>query len=603
MKQFFKYFLASGLAYLIFGIIFLFISIAIVSSMFNKGPKPIIVKNNSVLHLEFDGLVGELSHSQPQFNGEGFDVVETTGFKDIIDAVDYAKTDDKIKGIYLDISMLSAGLATAEEIRNSLKRFKESGKFVVAYSELYTKGGYYMASLADEIYLYPTGLMEWTGIGTSRMFFKNTLEKLDVEMQIIRGSNNKFKSAVEPYFLEKMSESNRLQTERFINSFWDHILTEVSVAREISKDELNLIADSLKIRTAQDAVDLKLITALKYKDEVVDIVRTKLELKDKDQLNVMPIKKYVKYAARKRVVYEKGPQNVAVVYANGQIMSGEGSFENIGSITTAKHIKEARENDSIKAVVLRVNSPGGSALASDVIWREVMLTKKVKPVVVSMGNLAASGGYYISCGADRIFAQPNTITGSIGVFATIPNIKGMLNNKLGVTIDYAQTNKHANLMSITKPLTEEQKKIIQEGVDNIYDDFITKVSKGRGISKEMVDSIGQGRVWTGIDAKEINLVDEIGGLNDAIDYAAKLAELENVSIMTLPKPKENPFEEILAALDNDKEEEEPELQLKGGRLSNELIQKLFNYMERLEHLSTHPEDQMQARMPYEISFY
>lgn len=604
MKQFLKYFLASGLAYIVFGLIFLLISIGIVSSFFNKGPKPIMVKDQSVLHIEFDRPIGELTYSKPQFTGDGIDEVGKIGVKSVTDAIDYAATDDKIKGIYLDISSLNSGMATAEEVRNSLKRFKESKKFIVAYSEMYTKGGYYMASLADEIYLYPTGIVEWNGLGSERMFFKNMLEKLDVDVQIIRGSNNKFKSAVEPFMLEKMSEANRLQTERFLNSFWNHIVTEVGAQRDLSAEDLNLIADQIKIHNAQSAVDEKLVTALKYEDEVADILKEKLELKDDEKINVMPLSKYVKYVDRKNTVKEKATKNIAVVYATGEIRSGKGSLEMIGSETTAKHIREARKNDSIKAVVLRVNSPGGSALASDVIWREVMLTKKVKPVVVSMGDVAASGGYYISCGADRIFAQPNTITGSIGVFGMIPNMEGFFNNKLGITFDYVQTNKHANIMTVSKPLTEEEYTIIQKGVDEIYNDFITKVAAGRGISKEMVDSIGQGRVWTGTDAKEIKLVDEIGGLNDAIAYAAKLAALDEVAIMTLPKPKTSPLEEFLTALDEEKEgENEDEISIKSPNMNSQMVKQLFNYMERLEYLYTHPSEQIQARLPYEISFY
>lgn len=596
MKQFFKYFFASVLAGL-----FLFFLIFVIIVMVSPEKKPLMVKADSVLHIDMQEAIGELTYSKPNLTASGIEDAGKLGVRDITQAIHYATTDKKIKGIYLDVSSINAGMATAEEVRNSLKKFKASGKFIIAYSELYTKGGYYMASLADEIYMYPTGMLEWNGLGSEKMFFKKALEKLDVDVQIIRGSNNKFKSAVEPFFLEKMSESNRLQTEKFVNSFWDHIVNEVSVARNITSEQLNLIADDMLIYNAQSTVDQKFVDALKFEDQVVNILKEKVGVAKGKDLASIKLRKYVKYATRKQKIKKLNKENIAIVYATGEIRSGKGDIESIGSETTAKLVREARLNDSIKAVVLRVNSPGGSALASDVIWREIQLTKAKKPVVVSMGDVAASGGYYIACAADRIFAQPNTITGSIGVFGMVPNMERMLEDKVGITIDRVQTNKHANIMSVTKALSDEEYKLIQQGVDEIYDDFITKVSLGRGMTKEQVDSIGQGRVWTGTDALEINLVDEIGGLDKAIAHAAKLANIEKPFIMQLPKQKENPLEEFLEALSQGEEDQdEGIMSVKYTNGKTSIIDNLMKYVDELNHISNTKADQIQARLPYDI---
>lgn len=570
--------------------------------MFNSGPKPIRVDDSSILHIELSEAIGEKSFFKPEFTSDGIGNAGKVGVRDITESIKYAAADDKIKGIYLDVSSVQAGMATIEEVRNALKTFKKSGKFIVSYSEVYTKSGYYLASLADEVYMYPTGLLEWNGLGSERMFFKNMLDKLDVDVQIVRGSNNKFKSAVEPFMYDKMSEANRKQTEKYMFSFWDHIVSEVSQAKNIPVAQLNNVADSLLLSNATKTVEHSFVTALKYEDEVIDNLKAKTNRKEDEELNLITLEKYMKFVDRKMKVKNINKQNIAVVFATGEISSGKGDLESIGSETTVKLIREAKEDTAIKAVVLRVNSPGGSALASDVIWREIMLTKKVKPVVVSMGDLAASGGYYISCAADRIFAQPNTITGSIGVFGMIPNAERFLNNKVGITVDRVKTNSHSNLMSITKPLTDEEYKIIQKEVDNIYNDFITKVSEGRGISKEMVDSIGQGRVWTGLDALEIKLVDEIGGIDDAVAYAAKLAKVETPIVQEFPKDKEDKFAEFLEALsEEEKQEETKSAYFKSNYANATLVEEVFSYVNQISKISTHPADRIQARMPYVIS--
>ena len=594
MKQFFKYFLASGLAYLVFGVIFLSIMIGIGSSMF-KGKPPVTVKNNSILHLKLDKPISETSYFE--LDQSTFQPSEKMGINDIVRSIDYAKTDDKIKGIYFEPTSFSAGLANLEELHDALEDFKESGKFLVSYSEGYSQASYYLASVSDEIYIYPTGSLAWSGLSSERMFFSQMLDKLEIDMQIIRGSNNKFKSAVEPFILDKMSPANREQTEKYMFSFWDHMVSEISKSRNIGVEQLNTLADEMSITNAQKAVDFKFATGIKYQDEVEDILKEKMEIEDDKKLKTISLNKYMSVAKRKMKVKNLKNHNIAIVYANDEIISGKGSPEMIGSETTVKHLRKARLADSVKAVVLRVNSPGGSALASDVIWREIELIKKSgKKVVVSMGNLAASGGYYISCNADKIFAQENTITGSIGVFGMIPNAQGFFNNKMGITFDRAKTNEHADLMSISKPLSDEEYKVIQKEVDRIYDDFITKVAEGRSISKEMVDSIGQGRVWSGKDAIEIGLVDEIGGIEDAVNYAAELANIEKPIILDIPKRKKDQFEDILKALSEEQDKVSTSIN-SPGTFSSELL----NQLQILKSLNIQSKDRIQARMPYVIT--
>ena len=372
MKQFFKYFLASGLAYLVFGVIFLFIMIGIGSSMF-KGKPPVTVKNNSILHLKLDKPISETSYFE--LDQSTFQPSEKMGINDIVRSIDYAKTDDKIKGIYFEPTSFSAGLANLEELHDALEDFKESGKFLVSYSEGYSQASYYLASVSDEIYIYPTGSLAWSGLSSERMFFSQMLDKLEIDMQIIRGSNNKFKSAVEPFILDKMSPANREQTEKYMFSFWDHMVSEISKSRNIGVEQLNTLADEMSITNAQKAVDFKFATGIKYQDEVEDILKEKMEIEDDKKLKTISLNKYMSVAKRKMKVKNLKNHNIAIVYANGEIISGKGSPEMIGSETTVKHLRKARLADSVKAVVLRVNSPGGSALASDVIWREIELIK------------------------------------------------------------------------------------------------------------------------------------------------------------------------------------------------------------------------------------
>jgi protease-4 len=460
------------------------------------------------------------------------------GLDDIISSLKKAKTDINIKGIYLEISDPKAGFATLEEVRNALLDFKTSGKFIYSYSECYSQKAYYLASTASKLYLNPQGALEIKGLSSQIMFFKKMLEKLDMEVQIFR--HGKFKSAIEPFMLDKMSDANRSQVEIYLGSLWGHMIEGIGKSRNITVDEINNMANNLSIRNPEDALKYKLVDELTYEDEVLSAIRKNIQIHETDKINFASLEDYSDFATDTKVSKDK----IAVIYAVGEIESGDGSDEKIGSVRIAKAIRDARLDKNIKAIVLRVNSPGGSALASDVIWRETVLAQKTKPFIVSMGDVAASGGYYISCAADRIFAQPNTITGSIGVFGMIPNAQKALSEKLGITIDTVNTNKHSDVGTILRGATPVEYQYIQQSVEHIYDIFISKVALGRKTSKNSIDSIGQGRVWSGADAIKINLVDELGGINDAIAYAAKQAKLTNYKLVNLPKQRD-PIQELL----------------------------------------------------------
>jgi protease-4 len=594
MKPFWRTFWASSLSSLAIGttLIIIFFSIVIgITSSFDK--KPFKVNENGILHIKLDDAISEVSFADFDPNSPEL-IKKQLGIKELKNGLQEASDDDNIKGILLNIDNISAGLASVEEIRNSLLDFKEnSGKFIYSYSETYSQGAYYLSSVADEVYLYPTGMLDFRGLGTELMFFKGTLDKLGIEMQIIRGSNNKFKSAVEPFIYKQMSDANREQMMLLLNSVWSNMLTNIKTSRNITLEEMNEIADSVYVRDAKSAVDYQLVDKLIYEDELFTILKNETQTAEDEELNLVPFNKYCSSKSRlKKLKFselsEKG--NIAVVYAVGDIVSGEGKRTQIGSDKIASAVREARLDEDIKAIVLRVNSPGGSALASDVIWREVILAKETKPVIVSMGDLAASGGYYISCAADRIFSQPNTITGSIGVFGMIPNIGPMMEDKLGVTFDRAETNSHS-VMSLSKALSEKEKAIIQKGVDDIYNDFISKVAKGRdGLKVEDVDKIGQGRVWSGTDALRIGLVDEMGGIEDAISYAAKKAGIEKSEIKTktLPEYKSDNLLEIIEMF-NDQE----------TSIKSNLNPIYTNISKQIEFLNDYKTaDRIQARFPY-----
>lgn len=544
MKSFLKYTLATIVGVIISSIILFFIFFGIVGAIVSSSEKQVVVKPNSILHIKLDRAIPERSSDNPfeNFDFESLRPMVVLGLNDIVKNIRDAKDDDNIKGIYLDLGTMAMGFGTLEEIRNAVLDFKKSGKFVISYAEYYSQGNYYLASVADSIFINPAGGISFIGLSSEVMFYKGALEKLDIEPQVIR--HGKFKSAVEPFVNEKMSDENRQQLSTLVNALWGHVIQEISVQRNISVPELNKLADNASVTNAKGALANKFVDGIRYKDEILERLAKLSSAKSTKSLEFITLANYNKAPKEKKDFSKK---KIALVYAEGDIVDGEGGSTAIGSGDFSKAIREARSDSSIKAIVLRINSPGGSALASDVIWREVYLATKAKPVIVSMGNMAASGGYYIAAPADTIVAEPTTITGSIGVFGILFNAKGFLNNKLGITTDEVQTNKHGNIESLYKPLTPEEKAIIQSEVENIYETFITHVSEGRSLDKAFVDSIGQGRVWSAVDAKRLGLVDVIGSLQNAVDIAAKKAKLSEYRIVELPK-REDALTSLLSGL-------------------------------------------------------
>jgi protease-4 len=594
MKQFFGAFFGSILGLLITGIIMsviigAFIAAGLKGAFDGGGQKTFTVKDNSVLHLKIEGAISERGVDNPfeDLDLGPFVPPAVLGLRSIIKSIEHAKTDNKIKGIYLDLVHIEAGIATVEELRNALLDFKKSGKFIYSYSEMYSQKSYYLASTATKLYLNPQGAMDLKGLSAQLLFMKNMFEKLGIEMQIFR--HGKFKSAIEPFMLDKMSEANRLQTETYINSIWNSMLEGISKERGVSVDKLNELANNLTIDSPEAALNAKLIDGMLYEDEVMALLKKDLKLKEKDKISFAETSKYqktIKESAKLKKLITKQPK-IALIYAVGPIRSGDGDEENIGSVRIAKAIREARLDSNVKAIVLRVNSPGGSALASDVIWREMTLAKKAKPTIVSMGDVAASGGYYISCAADRIFAQPNTITGSIGVFGVLPNMQKAFAEKLGINIDTVNSNKHSDVGTPFRPVSKDEFTFIQGCVEKVYETFISRVAEGRNTTTAMVDSIGQGRVWSGVDALKINLVDELGGTKEALAYAAKMAKVTDYKIEELPKRKD-PLSIFLGSKEDDME----------SRLIKKNLgaqYQFLNYVKTIINLKG-----VQARLPYEI---
>ena len=587
MKSFFKTFLASFLgSALLLVVVFLVLITSIVSSIISSSDTAVSVKPQSILYMTLDYEIPERTNSNDLglvFNGSTFKVSDNAGMNDIINNIKAASTDPNIAGIFLELSQIGTSTANIEEIRNQLIEFKKSGKFIISYAETYAQNAYYLASVADDIYMFPDGVLDIHGMSSQRVFYKHLFDKLDIEMQIIRPANNKFKSAVEPYFLDKMSDANREQNTKLLSSIWETMCNDISESRGIEVELINKMADDLTLMfEPETALENKFIDGLLYRDELMDKLQ---QHTGSSKLNLIKNTPY----AKSRPELNKGENKIGIVYASGQIIDGEGDDSTIGGESLSKAIRAARKDKDVKAIVMRVNSPGGSALASEVIRREVELAAKEKPFIVSMGSYAASGGYWISSSSDYIFADPTTLTGSIGVFGTFPNLKGFMNDKLGLTFDEVKTNENSDFGTLTKPMTSYQLNMMQKHVTNTYDDFITLVSNTRNLRKTFVDSIAQGRVWSGIDAIEIGLVDELGGIEDAIAYAATKAGLESYSIKEFPK-QEDIFESLLKT---DKQEYYAKTILK-----NKLGDKV-KYFEALERLNE--TEGVQALMP--LYFY
>lgn len=540
MKDFFKFMFASMLGTFILMVIAFLISFGILAILVaSASTDETVISKNTILHLRFDKPITDRApkmNFMMNFSGPE----KMTGLDVVLENLKKAKRDENIAGIYLDLTTINTDISSLDEIREALLDFKASGKFIWAYSEYYTQTSYYLATCADKILLNPEGGIDFKGLASEMVFIKGLLEKLDIRMQVIR--HGKFKAATEPLFLDKMSKENREQITELINDIWDHMLSGISESRKISRQDAMNIADSLKVETASDAVKYKLVDQLVYKDELIKEMKKKLNLEEKKKLQTVSLENYENVADHKK--NPVGNEKIAVIYAIGSIAAGEGDDQSIGSERISKAIRKAREDDKVKAIVFRINSGGGSALASDVIWREIDLARKTKPVVASLGGVAASGGYYIACAASKIVSDPTTITGSIGVFGVVPNFEGLFSKKLGITFDWAMTNKNGDYIPVTKPLSPYQTKKIQRDVDHIYEVFTGKVATGRNLEIAQVDSIGQGRVWSGTDAKSLGLVDEFGGLTRAVELAAELASVKDYRIWSLPEQKEW-FEELI----------------------------------------------------------
>src|SRR5690606_24285178 len=488
------------------------------------------VKDNSVLVLDLENVTQDFSGKMvitdfPLFNSENYN-----GLVDMLNAIEAAKSDNKIKGISMLNTNSMLGLAQSKALRDKLEEFKETGKFVVSYANYFTQGEYYINSVADTIYLNPVGEMDFRGLASELMFFKDFQEKSGIKMEVIR--HGKYKSAVEPFLENQMSPANREQMSELLHSAWSSIVSDISVSRKIPVDSLNSIADNLSARTPQMAHSKKLVDRIAYEDEYHDAIRYALGVEKGEEYNTIDLTDYaneVGLSLRKN----KASDKIAVIYAQGEIKDGEGSSRYMGEGYVTKWLQEAVKGRKVKAIVLRIDSPGGSALTSDIIWREIELTKQHKPVIVSMGNVAASGGYYIACNADYIFAEPTTITGSIGVLGAIPNLTKFV-NKMAIYTDQVGTHKNSNGYSVFQPMDETFRKVTTEGVEHVYNTFVNRVAEGRKMTFEEVDEIAQGRVWTGIDAKRLGLVDEIGGLEQAISYASQLVNIDDYGVRSFP---------------------------------------------------------------------
>lgn len=537
--NFIKNVLATILGLILFCFLSFFVLLIIGSAISMGSSSPnVSLKNNSVIKLDLSGITHDYGGS---IYIKDLDYRETSkdGLIDVLFAIDHAKTDANIKGISIENNLSSLGFTQRKALREKLEEFKKTGKFVLSYADNYMQSEYYLNSVADTIYLNPLGTIDFKGLSTEILYMKDLQEKTGIQMEVVR--HGKYKSAVEPYLQQEMSPENREQNLELLQSMWNSIVNDITESRKISTEQLNHIATHLNARNAELALENKMIDKIAYIDEYKQAIRKSLGLKKEEDINEIEIEDYIQ--AILPTLKNKAKDQIAVIFAQGTILGGEGSVDVIGEKSINKALKEARDNANIKAVVVRVNSPGGSALVSEIIWREIELTKKVKPVIVSMGDVAASGGYYIASNADYIFAEPTTITGSIGVFGTLPNVRNLA-KRVGVNAEQVQTHPHAVTYSVFEPLSDMTQQTLTESIEHIYDVFLQRVATGRKMSKEEVNEIAQGRIWTGVMAKENGLVDELGGLNDAINYAAKQVEISDYRVTLYPE-YEMEFKDLL----------------------------------------------------------
>ena len=586
MKDFLKFTLATVTGIVISSVVLFFISILVVFSMVSSSESETQVRKNSVMMLDLNGTLVERSQENP-LDLIMKDDYKTYGLDDILSSIKKAKENEDIKGIYIQATSLGAGFASLEEIRNALKDFKESGKFVVAYGDAYTQGLYYLSSVADKVLLNPQGMLEWRGLAATPMFFKDLLEKIGVEMQVFKVGT--YKSAVEPFIATEMSPANREQVNVYLSSVWGQITGDIAESRNLSVEALNKEADRmLMFYPAEESVKNGLVDTLIYKNDVRDYLKTLVGIDKDDDMPVLGIQDMVN--VKKNVPKDKSGNVIAVYYAYGEIDGGSSASteEGINSEKVIRDLRKLKDDENVKAVVLRVNSPGGSAYGSEQIWYAVEQLKKEKPVIVSMGDYAASGGYYIACNADTIVAEPTTLTGSIGIFGMMPNAKG-LTEKLGLNFDVVKTNPYADFGNLTRPMNDGEKGLMQMYVNNGYKLFLTRCSDGRGISMEELDKIAQGRVWTGSTAKELGLVDELGGLDKALEIAVAKAGVDAYTVMNYPKK-----EGFLESLMNTNPGNYIKARMLNGKMSD--VYRQFGIIENFDKI-----DRIQARVPFELN--
>lgn len=576
-------FLRNLLATILGLFIFSFLGILILVGIASSGAEETVnVKENSVLFLPLGGIVSERTPEDPfegLFPNQGPAYI---GLLDILEVIKNAKADDNIKGIYMEHGFISGGFASLKEIRDALVDFKTSGKFIYSYGEYVSEGDFYLGSVADELYLNPQGSLEFNGFSANISFFKGTLEKLEIEPEIFRVGE--FKSAIEPFIRKDMSEENKLQINSFLNSAHETFLNDIAATKNIPVEKLREISSEMKVRKVADAVDYGLASTVAYEDEMKSLLKLKLGLEEDANITFISWKRYVKSIKPKEI----SKNRIAVIVAEGEILMGEGDEGQIGAEKFAREIRNARESSRVKAIVLRINSPGGSLTGSDIIWREIMLTKEKKPIIASMGDYAASGGYYLSMPCDTIVAQPNTITGSIGIFGMLFNMEKFLENKLGITFDVVKTGEYSDIMTVTRSLSDFERQIIQDGVNDGYETFTSKAAEARGMSLEKLKEVAGGRVWTGVQAHELGLVDLLGSFDDAVKIAADKADLGDDYLISFYPRQQSVFDQLFSKAS--KEMEARSLKSNYGMLAPYVKQ-----IKNLQHL-----EGIQARMPFSM---
>lgn len=590
MKDFLKFTLASVTGIALSSIVLFFIGMMILAGIVSASDTETVVKKNSVMLLDLNGVLVERTQENPMeiLSKLAGDNTNTYGLDDILSSIKKAKENENIRGIYVQASSLGTSYASLQAIRTALADFKESGKFIVAYGDSYTQGLYYLSSVADKVLLNPQGMIEWRGIAATPIFYKDLLQKLGIEMQVFKVGT--YKSAVEPFIATEMSEANRRQVEEYIHSIWGQVVEGVAASRKLTADSLNVYADRmLMFYPAEMSVKCGLADTLLYKNDVKDYLKQMAKVDKDNPLPVLGLNDMIN--VKKNVPKDKSGHIVAIYYASGEIVDQGNSMSDENLIVGSKMIRDLRklkEDEDVKAVVLRVNSPGGSAFASEQIWHAVKELKAKKPVIVSMGGYAASGGYYISCIADTIVAEPTTLTGSIGIFGMVPDVKG-LTEKIGITYDVVKTNKFSDFGNILRPFNPDEKALLQMTVAQGYDTFVSRCAEGRHMTKEAIEKIAEGRVWTGETAKKLGLVDELGGIDKALEIAVKKANVEGYTLVSYPAK-----ESFLDALLNTQPTNYVESKLLKSKLGD--YYKDFSLLKNLSERSM-----IQARVPFELN--